>query len=200
MNNEAVSAAESVPDQVGDVLRAKHAGSRVVLPTGSTALCHLPSWLVCALWRVWAVGGSRGSRNPSWCQINTGTEVACPATKQIGKRWEALRRERGEKQPGVRVSGPWTLLQLFFSLSFTLLPLLEATSLENPSLSTTDPLDSEVLKWREAVRACSLFCLYCQRGQRCPFKRVHHFPDKITYKVTTTVQTPRRPLMDKATG
>lgn len=48
VNNEVVSVAESVPDQVGDVLRAKHAGSRVVLPTGSAALCHLPSWLMCA--------------------------------------------------------------------------------------------------------------------------------------------------------
>lgn len=58
MNNEVVSEAESVPDQVGDALRAKHAGSRVVLPTGSAALCHLPRWLVCALGRVWTVSGS----------------------------------------------------------------------------------------------------------------------------------------------
>lgn len=135
-----VSKAESVPDQVGDVLRAKHAGSRVVLPTGSAALCHLPSWLVCALWRVWAVSGSGESRNPSWCQINTGSGVACPATKQIGKRWEALggeRRETAGHESVWAVNSP----SVFFSLSFTPLPLFQQPCWQ------TEPLHQPNRQW-----------------------------------------------------
>lgn len=64
MNNEAVSEAEPVPDQVGDVLRAKHAGSRVVLPTGSAALCHLPSWLACARSEGSGLSADRGEPKP----------------------------------------------------------------------------------------------------------------------------------------
>lgn len=40
MKNEAVSEAGSVPDQVGDTRRAKHAGSHMVEPIGAAALCH----------------------------------------------------------------------------------------------------------------------------------------------------------------
>lgn len=64
----------------------------------------------------------------------------------------------------------------FLSPLFFFLPFPSSSSfVGKPSLST-NPLDSEVLMWQEAVRARSLFRLYCQRGQWCPFKRVHHFP------------------------
>lgn len=63
MNNEAVSRAESVPDQVGDVLRAKHAGSRVVLPTARAALCHLLK-LVCVHTEGFGLSANRGKPKP----------------------------------------------------------------------------------------------------------------------------------------
>lgn len=189
-----VSEAECVPDQVGDVLRAKHAGSCVVLPTGSAALCHLPSRLVCVLWRV-GKGCERigGSRNPSWCQINTGSGAACPGYETDCKALGGIRkRER-------RNSRTWERLGRELSFSFVLPLLLPFPSSSNlvgkPSLFT-NPLDTAVLKQQEAVRAGSLFLSYCQRDHWCPFNQLHRFPDKITYKVTNNIETWRHSLMD----
>lgn len=53
MNNEVVSEAESVPDQVGDVLRAKHAGS----PRGSADRAQQRSVICRAGSRVLALKG-----------------------------------------------------------------------------------------------------------------------------------------------
>lgn len=192
-----VSKAEPVPDQVGDVLRAKHAGRRVVLPTGSAALCHLPSWLVCALWGFWAA--SRWGKPKLFMMSDKHWEWS----SELGYKadWKALGGIRSRER---RNSLAWECLgrELSPSVFFPLLFLRPFPSSSNligkPSLST-NPLDSEVFKWQEAVRACSLFRLYCQRGQWCPFKRVHRFSDKITYKVMTTVETSRHSLMDKTT-
>lgn len=189
-----VSEAECVPDQVGDVLRAKHAGSCVVLPTASAALSHLPSRVVRKLWRVGKVCQRiGGSRNPSWCQINTGRGVALLAYKTDWKALGGIRKRVG------RNSRVWECLGRELSFSFVFPLLLPFPSFSNlvgkPSLFT-NPLDTAVLKRQEAVRAGSLFLLYCQRDHWCPFKRVHRFPDKITtYKVTNNVETWRHSLM-----
>lgn len=56
---------------------------------------------------------------------------------------------------------------VFFPVSFTPFPLPPAACYRKPSLFAM-PLDSKVLKWQEAGRACLLFCLYCQR-EPCRF-------------------------------
>lgn len=202
MNNEAVSRAESVPDQVGDVLRAKHAGSRVVLPTARAALCHLLK-LACVHTEGFGLSANRGKpklfvmsdKHWEWRSSMPGCKTD----------WKALggirRRERGEETEGHErvwaVNSPSVLLSPLFFYS----PFLSSSNLvgkKKPSIFTS-PLDSEVLKWREAVRACSLFRLYCQREHCCLFKQVHHFSDKVTNKVTTAVETSRHSLMDKTT-
>lgn len=200
MNNEAVSQAESVPDQVGDVLRAKHAGSRVVLPTARAALCHLLK-LACVHTEGFGLSANRGKPKPfvmsdkhwEW----RGSMRGCKTD------WKALGgiRRRGGGQKGTRESGPWTLLRFCFPLCFFYSPFLSSSNLVGKKKTSifTSPLDSEVLKWREAVRACSLFRLYCQREHCCLFKQAYRFSDKVTNKVTTAVETSRQSLMDKKT-
>lgn len=180
-----------MPDQVGDVLRAKHAGSRVVLPTGGAALCHLLQ-LACAHTEGFELSANRGkAENHPRCQINTGSRGAFLSTKQIGKRWEALGRERRNRRARERLGR---------ELSFSFLtPPFHSSFPSSSNLSGkpglfTSPLRHEVLKWREAERACSLFRLHCQREHWCLFERVHLFPDKVTYKVTTAVETFKAPF------
>lgn len=200
MNNEAVSRAESVPDQVGDVLRAKHAGSRVVLPTARAALCHLLK-LVCVHTEGFGLSANRGKPKPFvMSDKHWEWRGSMPGCKTDWKALGGIRRRRWGGQKGTRESGPWTLLRFCFPLCFFTPPSFPlATLLEKKTSVFTSPLDSEVLKWREAVRACSLFRLYCQREHCCLFKQVYRFSDKVTNKVTTAVETSRHSLMDKTT-
>lgn len=201
MNNEAVSRAESAPDQVGDVLRAKHAGSRVVLPTARAALCHLLK-LACVHTEGFGLSANRGKPKPfvmsdkhwEWRGSMPGRKTDWKALGGIRRRGGGDRRAR--ESLGRELSFGFAFPSVFFTPpSFP-----PATLLEKKKTSIfTSPLDSEVLKWREAVRACSLFRLYCQREHCCLFKQVYRFSDKVTNKVTTAVETSRQSLMDKKT-
>lgn len=63
-----------MPVQVGDLLTAKHAGSHMVVPTGSVALCHQLIWHLCVGFEeFWSVSSLGGSRTSSWCWINAGS-------------------------------------------------------------------------------------------------------------------------------
>lgn len=144
-----VSEAERVPDQVGDVLRAKHAGSSVVLPTASAALCHLPNRLVCVLWRVGKVCQRiGGSRNSSWCQINTGKGVALLAYKTDWKALGGIREREG------RSSGVGECLGREPSFSFVFLLLLPFPLFQQPCWQT-EPLRQPIRHCGfEAARGC----------------------------------------------
>ncbi len=81
-----------------------------------------------------------GNRNSSWCQINTGSGAASSATKQIGKRWEALggeRRETAGRESVWAVNSP----SVFFSISCTPLPLLQQPYWK------TRPLHQPIRQW-----------------------------------------------------
>lgn len=201
MNNEAVSRAESVPDQVGDVVRAKHSGSRVVLPTARAALCHLLK-LACVHTEGFGLSANRGKPKPFvMSDKHWEWRGSMPGRKTDWKALGGIRRRGGGTEGHERVwavNSPSVLLSpLFFLLP---LPFLQQPWKKKKKTSIfTSPLDSEVLKWREAVRACSLFRLYCQREHCCLFKQAYHFSDKVTNKVTTAVETSRQSLMDKKT-
>lgn len=202
MNNEAVSRAESVPDQVSDVVRAKHAGSRVVLPTARAALCHLLK-LACVHTEGFGLSANRGKPKPFvMSDKHWEWRGSMPGRKTDWKALGGIRRRGGGTEGHERVwavNSPSVLLSpLFFLLP---LPFLQQPCWKKKKKTSifTSPLDSEVLKWREAVRACSLFRLYCQREHCCLFKQAYRFSDKVTNKVTTAVETSRQSLMDKKT-
>lgn len=189
-----------MPDQVGDVLRAKHAGSRVVLPTARAALCHLLK-LACVHAEGFGLSANRGKPKPSvMSDKHWEWRGSMPGCKTDWKALGGIRRRGGGTEGHERVwavNSPSVLLSPLFFYS----PFLSSSNLVGKKKTSifTSPLDSEVLKWREAVRACSLFRLYCQREHCCLFKQVYRFSDKVTNKVTTAVETSRHSLMDKTT-
>lgn len=207
MNNEAVSRAESVPDQVSDVVRAKHAGSRVVLPTARAALCHLLK-LACVHTEGFGLSANRGKPKPFvMSDKHWEWRGSMPGRKTDWKALGGIRRRGGGTEGHERVwavNSPAMIQSKFcFPLCFFYSPFLSSSNLvgrkKKKTSIFTSPLDSEVLKWREAVRACSLFRLYCQREHCCLFKQAYHFSDKVRNKVTTAVETSRQSLMDKKT-
>lgn len=187
------------------MLRAKHAGSRVVLPTARAALCHLLK-LACVHTEGFGLSANRGKpklfvmsdKHWEWRSSMPGCKTDWKALGGIRRRERGGRgrNRRARESLGRELSFGFAFPSVFFYSPF----LSSSNLVEKKKTSIfTSPLDSEVLKWREAARACSLFRLYCQREHCCLFKQVHHFSDKVTNKVTTAVETSRHSLMDKTT-
>lgn len=154
--------AESERDQVGDALRAKHAGSRVVPPSARAALCHLVK-----LARVFALSGLSCQENLRW-----GADTTRPHSMMSDehREWSRVPCNKTDwKAPG-GIRERWETeghtWSLACELSFSRLPWQfytpssSASSLVRKPCLFTHPLDSEVLKWQEAMSAHLFFYLF----------------------------------------
>lgn len=119
-----------------------HAGSRVVLPTGSVSALSSAELAPVCTQKGPGLSADRGKPRASMMSDKHGEwRGARPASKQIAKRWEAPGGEEEEKQPGKPASGARTLSSVFFSLSFTLLPLLQRPCWKS------EPLHQPIRQW-----------------------------------------------------